>query len=168
MHITSPLKSRTTNAITAYGIRDLISLYCTRGKNIFCYCISDEFIFSVGKDFGIDYFVHELELVEMPRLSENKLHMLFARWMIAGENYIYCPSRQVNDTEDLHTPVAIRSNDVPVDLHTPVTIGTNAVSVDLSSTGDEDEVSDQSFLDVDEDEVREDEDIETVMTPVSC
>ena len=99
--------------------------------------------------------MHELELVEMPRLSANKLHMLLARWMKAGDNIYRQPLREFNVNEDLHTPIATRKNDV---------------SVDLSSTGEDDtEVSEQSVQDVDEDEERVDEDKESavvVMTPV--
>ena len=168
MHITSPLKSRTTNAITAYGIRDLISLYCTRGKNIFCYCISDEFIFSVGKDFGIDYSVHELELVYLlllwyADLREHHSNVLLLGYvdlqghLLDEKDKKYSFRLQSSIWRIAYVTYSLRDEAFP-----------NAVSVDLSSTGDEDEVSDQSFLDVDEDEVREDEDIETVMTPVSC
>ena len=35
LNIASPLKCRTANAIAAYGIRDFISLFCTRGKVIY-------------------------------------------------------------------------------------------------------------------------------------
>ena len=86
----------------------------------------------------------------MPRLSANKLHMLFSRWKIAGDN-ICC-----NSTPEVHE----------VDFHTPIATSKNDTSIDLSSI-EEDEVSEQSQQDIDEDEVIVDEDKESVVvTPV--
>ena len=48
LSITSQLKSQTVNAIAAYGIRDLISLYCTRGKiNCVTLFLNDFFFFNM-------------------------------------------------------------------------------------------------------------------------